>query len=127
MQQRYRSRQYIEEAELRRIRKVEVARRRPLSDQKFMSGVVLKVYTMKPKKPNSGNRRVARVRLRNGQIRLGNTALANCLSTFNRSAYIPFENSTLTDHSTVMVYFHPKKDMVGVKVSRNTMKMIQFL
>ena len=119
MQHRYRSKQYIEEAELRRIRKVEVARRRPLSDQKFMSGVVLKVYTMKPKKPNSGNRRVARVRLRNGQIRLGNTAPANFYK-LHRSAYIPFENSTLTDHSTVMVYFHPKKDMVGVKVSRNS-------
>lgn len=122
MQHRYRTTQYIEDAELRRIRKAEVARRRSLSDQKFMSAVVLKVYTMKPKKPNSGNRRVARVRLRNGQIRLGELQTQKNHWYFIL-AYIPFENSTLTDHSTVMVYFHPKKDMVGVKVTKTGQRL----
>merc|ERR1719454_811283 len=101
MTEKHRFKSWIEHAEHRKITGHEIRSRRFMSDQKFMSGLVLKVYTIKPKKPNSGNRKVARVRLRNGQIRL---------------AYIPFEHSTLTDHSTVLVYFHPKKDMVGVKL-----------
>merc|ERR1711935_1123786 len=79
----------------------EIRKRAYLSDQHFMTGMVLKVFTLKPKKPTSGNRKVAKIRLRNGQVRL---------------AYIPYENSTLTDHSTVMVYYHPKEDLVGIRL-----------
>ena len=42
-----------------------------MSEQKFITGIVLKAFKLKPKKPNSGNRAVAKVRLNNGQIRLG--------------------------------------------------------
>jgi len=31
-------------------------------------------------------------------------------------AYIPYENHNVTEHSRVYLYFHPKKDLVGIKL-----------
>lgn len=84
-----------------RVKNIRARERSKMSEQKFITGIVLKAFKLKPKKPNSGNRAVAKVRLNNGQIRL---------------AYIPFEGSTIVDHARVCVYHHPKKDLVGVKL-----------
>ena len=51
-------------------------------------GICLKVYTMSPKKPNSANRKVARVRL---------------TSRAKVSSYIPGEKHLLQQHSVVLV------------------------
>ena len=32
------------------------------------------------------------------------------------SAYIPFEQHNITDHARVLLYWHPKKDLIGVKL-----------
>ena len=63
-------------------------------------GVCTRVYTTTPKKPNSALRKVARVKLTNGQ---------------EVSAYIPGEGHNLQEHSVVLVRGGRVKDMPGVK------------
>ena len=63
-------------------------------------GICLKVYTMSPKKPNSANRKVARVRL---------------TSRAKVSSYIPGEKHLLQQHSVVLVRGGRVKDLPGMK------------
>lgn len=63
-------------------------------------GVCLKVYTVKPKKPNSAQRKVAKVRLTNGQEII---------------SYIPGEGHNLQEHSVVAVRGGRVSDCPGVK------------
>lgn len=63
-------------------------------------GVCIRVYTRTPKKPNSAIRKVARVRLTNGE---------------NVIAYIPGEGHTLQEHSVVLVRGGRVKDLPGVR------------
>ena len=63
-------------------------------------GVCLKVYTRSPKKPNSANRKVARVRL---------TSRAKIIS------YIPGIGHNLQEHSVVLVRGGRVKDLPGVR------------
>ena len=63
-------------------------------------GVCLKVYTVKPKKPNSAQRKIAKVRLTNG---------------YEVLAYIPGEGHTLQEHSVVAVRGGRVSDCPGVK------------
>ena len=63
-------------------------------------GVCLIVKTMTPKKPNSALRKVARVRLTNGQEVWG---------------YIPDEGHNLQEHSIVLVRGGRVKDLPGVR------------
>ena len=63
-------------------------------------GVCTRVYTVTPKKPNSALRKVARVRLTNGQ---------------EVSAYIPGEGHNLQEHSVVLVRGGRVKDLPGVR------------
>ena len=63
-------------------------------------GVCILVKTMTPKKPNSGLRKVARVRLSNRQ---------------EVTAYIPGEGHSLAEHSIVLVRAGRVKDLPGVK------------
>lgn len=63
-------------------------------------GVCVRVYTRTPKKPNSAIRKVARVRLTNGE---------------NIIAYIPGEGHTLQEHSVVLVRGGRVKDLPGVR------------
>ncbi len=63
-------------------------------------GVCTKVSTSTPKKPNSALRKVARVRLTNGQ---------------EVTAYIPGEGHNLQEHSTVLVRGGRVKDLPGVR------------
>ena len=64
----------------------------------FKRGVCLKVFTTTPKKPNSALRKVARVRLTNGQ---------------EVTAYIPGEGHRLQEHSVVVIRGGRVKDLPG--------------
>ncbi len=66
----------------------------------FKKGVCTKVYIMAPKKPNSAQRKVAKVRLSNG---------AHII------AYIPGEGHNLQEHSVVLVRGARRRDLVGVR------------
>jgi small subunit ribosomal protein S12 len=66
----------------------------------FKRGVCLKVTIAKPKKPNSAQRKIAKVRLSNGAEVI---------------AYIPGEKHTLQEHSVVMIRGGRVKDLPGVK------------
>ena len=63
-------------------------------------GVCLKVYSINPKKPNSADRKVARVKLSNNKIIIG---------------YIPGEGNSLQEHSIVLVRGGRVKDLPGVR------------
>nr|WCH57964.1 ribosomal protein S12 [Calliblepharis sp.] len=63
-------------------------------------GVCLKVYTINPKKPNSAERKVAKVFLTSGKLVIG---------------HIPGEGHTLQEHSLVLVRGGRIKDLPGVK------------
>ncbi|MFP4135448.1 MAG: 30S ribosomal protein S12 [Candidatus Acetothermia bacterium] len=63
-------------------------------------GVVTRVYTRTPKKPNSALRKVARVRLSNGK---------------EVTAYIPGEGHELQEHAVVLVRGGRVKDLPGVR------------
>jgi len=66
----------------------------------FKRGVCLKVTTTTPKKPNSALRKIARLRLSNGQ---------------EVTAYIPGEGHNLQEHSIVMIRGGRVKDLPGVR------------
>ncbi|HLG25266.1 MAG TPA: 30S ribosomal protein S12 [Candidatus Gracilibacteria bacterium] len=63
-------------------------------------GVCLKVTTMTPKKPNSALRKIAKVRLTNGD---------------EVNAYIPGEGHNLQEHSVVLIRGGRVKDLPGVR------------
>jgi small subunit ribosomal protein S12 len=62
----------------------------------FKKGVCLKVTVASPKKPNSAQRKIAKVRLSNGHEVI---------------AYIPGEKHTLQEHSVVLVRGGRVKDL----------------
>jgi small subunit ribosomal protein S12 len=63
-------------------------------------GVCTRVYTTTPKKPNSALRKVARVRLTNGQ---------------EVTSYIPGVGHNLQEHSIVMIRGGRVKDLPGIR------------
>ncbi|KAK3202630.1 hypothetical protein GRF29_154g244571 [Pseudopithomyces chartarum] len=71
-----------------------------LAGRPELKGVCLKVGTTKPKKPNSGERKIARVRLSSGKV---------------VTAYIPGEGHNVQQHSVVMVRGGRAQDCPGVK------------
>ena len=71
-----------------------------LDDCPQRRGVCTRVYTTTPKKPNSAMRKVARVRLTNGN---------------EVNAYIPGEGHNLQEHSIVLVRGGRVKDLPGVR------------
>jgi len=66
----------------------------------FKKGVCLTVRTQTPKKPNSALRKIARVRLTNGQ---------------EVTAYIPGVGHNLQEHSIVLIRGGRVKDLPGVR------------
>ena len=66
----------------------------------FKRGVCTKVYTATPRKPNSALRKVAKVRLSNGQEVI---------------AYIPGEGHNLQEHSIVLIRGGRVKDVAGCR------------
>lgn len=73
---------------------------RALSQCPQRRGVCLLVKTQTPKKPNSALRKIARVRLTNGE---------------EITAYIPGEGHNLQEHSMVLVRGGRVKDLPGVR------------
>ena len=71
-----------------------------LQENPLRRGVCISVYTTTPKKPNSALRKVARVRLTNGQ---------------EVTAYIPGIGHNLQEHSIVLVRGGRVKDLPGVR------------
>ena len=66
----------------------------------FKRGVCTRVTTKTPRKPNSAIRKIARVRLSNGQ---------------EITAYIPGIKHSLQEHSVVMIRGGRVKDLVGMR------------
>lgn len=66
----------------------------------FRRGVCTRVYTVKPKKPNSALRKVCRVKLTNG---------------YEITAYIGGEGHNLQEHSVVLVRGGRVPDLPGVR------------
>lgn len=87
---------------VRKGRKVIVAKKKApaLESCPQKRGVCTRVYTTTPKKPNSALRKVARIRLSNGQ---------------EVTAYIPGEGHNLQEHSIVLVRGGRIKDLPGVR------------
>ena len=82
-------------------KKIEKKKKTPaLQENPLRRGVCLRVYTTTPKKPNSALRKVARVRLTNGQ---------------EVTAYIPGIGHNLQEHSIVLVRGGRVKDLPGVR------------
>jgi len=82
-------------------RKVSVKSKSPaLTDCPQRRGVCVQVMTRTPKKPNSALRKVAKVRLTNGEEVI---------------AYIPGEGHNLQEHSIVLVRGGRVKDLPGVR------------
>ena len=87
---------------LRKKRVKQVSRNKvpALQKQPLKRGVCVKVYTTTPKKPNSALRKVARVRLTNGQ---------------EVTTYIGGEGHNLQEHSVIMIRGGRVKDLPGVR------------
>jgi small subunit ribosomal protein S12 len=62
--------------------------------------ICLRVLTISPKKPNSANRRIVKVRLIGNKTRL--------------TAKVPGESHNLQQHSTVLIHGAKVKDLIGV-------------
>ncbi len=83
-----------------RTPKVKRKRARALNRSPQRRGVCLQVTTRTPKKPNSALRKVARVRLTNGQ---------------EITAYVGGEGHNLQEHSVVLVRGGRVRDLPGVR------------
>ena len=82
-------------------KKIDKKKKTPaLQENPLRRGVCIRVYTTTPKKPNSALRKVARVRLTNGQ---------------EVTAYIPGIGHNLQEHSIVLVRGGRVKDLPGVR------------
>ena len=71
-----------------------------LKNNPFVKGICLKIIIQKPKKPNSAQRKLAKVKLTTGYI---------------TSAYIPGEGHNLQEHATVLIRGGRVPDLPGVK------------
>jgi small subunit ribosomal protein S12 len=83
-----------------RITKKKKNRVAALQGSPFKKGVCIRVYRMKPKKPNSAQRKVARVKLCNNR---------------KIAVFIPGEGHALQEHSVVLVRGGRVPDLPGVK------------
>ena len=84
----------------KRVRKNKKTKARALKLCPQRKGICLQVATMSPKKPNSALRKIARVRLTNGQ---------------EVTAYIGGEGHNLQEHSVVLVKGGRVRDLPGVR------------
>ncbi len=82
-------------------KKVEVKSNVPILDENPQKrGVCLSVTTTSPKKPNSALRKIARVRLSNGE---------------EGTVYIPGEGHNLQEHNVVLIRGGRVRDLPGVR------------
>mgnify|MGYP001600928394 CR=1 FL=1 len=89
--------QLIKEGRQKKRRRNKVA---ALQGNPQKKGICTKVYTTKPKKPNSAIRKIAKIRLSNGKFIIG---------------FIPGEGHNLQEHSVVLIRGGRVKDLPGVK------------
>jgi small subunit ribosomal protein S12 len=82
-----------------RVRKSRYNPSSVLQGRPHLRGVCLKVYTTKPKKPNSAIRKIAKLKLSTGK---------------NIIAYIPGQGHNLQEHSVVLIRGGRVKDLPGV-------------
>mmetsp|Transcript_49937 Transcript_49937/g.93460 ORF Transcript_49937/g.93460 Transcript_49937/m.93460 type:complete len:148 (+) Transcript_49937:55-498(+) len=75
-------------------------KRKELNRGPQKAGIVTRVYTMSPKKPNSAIRKVCRLKLSNA---------------YEVIAYIPGEGHNLQEFSSVLMRGGRRKDLVGVR------------
>ena len=73
---------------------------RRLAGSPMRAGVVLRAYVVDPKKPNSADRKLCRVRLSNG---------------YEVTAHIPGEAHNIHEHSKVLVRGGRIKDVPGIR------------
>jgi small subunit ribosomal protein S12 len=85
--------------EMPRCSPTQKTRNKALKQCPQKKGICLKVYEMKPKKPNSAQRKVAKVKLSTGVPVL---------------TYIPGEGHNLQEHAVVLVRGGRVKDLPGV-------------
>jgi small subunit ribosomal protein S12 len=99
--------QLVRKGRAKRVRK---SKRPALHGAPQRRGVCVRVYTTTPRKPNSALRKVARIRLTNGE---------------EITASIPGEGHNLQEHSVVLVRGGDMKDLGGVsyKVIRGTLDL----
>lgn len=71
-----------------------------LQGRPHLKGVCLRVFTRKPKKPNSAQRKLAKVKLSTGAI---------------VDVYIPGEGHNLQEHGLVLIRGGRVKDMPGIR------------
>ncbi len=83
-----------------RKRQIEKSNVRALESCPQKRGVCTRVYTTTPKKPNSALRKVARVRLTNGE---------------EVTTYIGGESHNLQEHSVILIRGGRVKDLPGVR------------
>ena len=83
-----------------REKKRKRVRKKSLSGCPQKRGVCMKLFIMTPKKPNSAQRKVAKVRLSNGKKVI---------------CYIPLGKHTLQQHSVVLIRGGGRIDLPGVK------------
>ena len=78
-----------------------------------MKGVCLRVGVIEPKKPNSGKRKTARIRLSSGK---------------QVTAYIPGEGHNIQQHSVVLVRGGRSQDCPGVRYHcvRGALDLVSF-
>ena len=85
---------------LKRIRKIKKIKFPALDHCPHKKGVCLRIFTKSPKKPNSANRKVAKLRLSNGRKVI---------------AHIPGIGHNLQEHSIVLIRAGRTQDLPGVK------------
>jgi small subunit ribosomal protein S12 len=76
------------------------SKRPALDNNPQLKGTVLKAMIMKPKKPNSANRKICKIKLSNNKIIL---------------AHIPGEGHNIQEHSMVLLRGGRVKDLPGIK------------
>lgn len=83
-----------------RTRPVKKSKAPHLDGQPFMRGIVVRIFVREPRRPNSGKRKCARVRLNNGS---------------EVTCYIPGKDHNLREHSVVLVRGGGVQDVAGIK------------
>ena len=84
----------------------------------FIAGIVVKAYTMSPKKPNSASRKVAKVKVKlKTLVRTGIDNFKKVTKTKFLIVKIPGEGHDVREHSHVVLKRTRAKDCPGVRFS----------
>lgn len=84
----------------KRINKKKITKTPALQQNPQKKGICMSVFIKKPKKPNSAQRKIAKIILRDKSI---------------INVYIPGEGHNLQEHSTVLIQGGRRKDLPGIR------------